>query len=149
MFLSFQFSTCLIKIWNSMIFLTGEPFHGQSFQSVTSGLQHVCSPLYFFTLRGGVELHTATSWATRSTKEELLKQQTSGNTDISRLEMARLTVKELFHGILFPGHLHTQDSLRLALKFQFRDTDILIVSYPKSGKKRGQTGQRDACSVAM
>uniref|UniRef100_A0A3Q3XBV7 Sulfotransferase n=1 Tax=Mola mola TaxID=94237 RepID=A0A3Q3XBV7_MOLML len=47
--------------------------------------------------------------------------------------MAKLTAKELFHGILFPGHLHSQDSLRLALKFQFRDTDILIVSYPKSG----------------
>ncbi|XP_070818609.1 sulfotransferase family 5A, member 1 [Chaetodon trifascialis] len=47
--------------------------------------------------------------------------------------MARLDVTEMFHGILFPGHLHTQDSLHLALKFPFQDTDILIVSYPKSG----------------
>ncbi|XP_015239936.1 PREDICTED: sulfotransferase family cytosolic 2B member 1-like [Cyprinodon variegatus] len=47
--------------------------------------------------------------------------------------MARLDVSEIFHGILFPGHLHTQDSLQLALKFQFQDTDVLIVSYPKSG----------------
>ncbi|KAM4597211.1 sulfotransferase family 5A, member 1 [Fundulus diaphanus] len=47
--------------------------------------------------------------------------------------MARLDVTEIFHGILFPGHLHTQDSLRLALRFQFQDTDVLIVSYPKSG----------------
>ncbi|XP_070689996.1 sulfotransferase family 5A, member 1 [Pempheris klunzingeri] len=47
--------------------------------------------------------------------------------------MARLDVLETFHGILFPGHLHTQDSLQLALKFPFQDTDILIVSYPKSG----------------
>ncbi|XP_076592839.1 sulfotransferase family 5A, member 1 [Chaetodon auriga] len=47
--------------------------------------------------------------------------------------MARLDVTEMFHGILFPGHLHTQDSLQLALKFPFQDTDILIVSYPKSG----------------
>lgn len=53
----------------------------------------------------------------------------------------KLDVMELFQGILFPGHLHTQDSLQLALKFPFQDTDILIVSYPKSGKKRGQTGQ--------
>ncbi|CAG5857155.1 sulfotransferase family 5A, member 1 [Menidia menidia] len=47
--------------------------------------------------------------------------------------MARLDVTETFHGISFPGHLHTQDSLQQALEFQFRDTDILIVSYPKSG----------------
>ncbi|XP_028257999.1 sulfotransferase family 5A, member 1 [Parambassis ranga] len=47
--------------------------------------------------------------------------------------MARLDVTEVFHGISFPGHLHTQESLEHALKFQFQDTDILIVSYPKSG----------------
>ncbi|RVE74392.1 hypothetical protein OJAV_G00022050 [Oryzias javanicus] len=47
--------------------------------------------------------------------------------------MARLDVTETFHEISFPGHLHTQDSLQRALKFQFQDTDILIVSYPKSG----------------
>uniref|UniRef100_A0A3Q2ZUR0 Sulfotransferase n=1 Tax=Kryptolebias marmoratus TaxID=37003 RepID=A0A3Q2ZUR0_KRYMA len=46
--------------------------------------------------------------------------------------MARLDVTEVFHGILFPGHLHTQDSLQRALEFPFQDTDILIVSYPKS-----------------
>ncbi|CAJ1049798.1 sulfotransferase family 5A%2C member 1 [Xyrichtys novacula] len=47
--------------------------------------------------------------------------------------MARLDVTEMFHGISFPGHLHTQDSLQFALKFPFQDSDILIVSYPKSG----------------
>uniref|UniRef100_A0A8C2YX10 Sulfotransferase n=1 Tax=Cyclopterus lumpus TaxID=8103 RepID=A0A8C2YX10_CYCLU len=47
--------------------------------------------------------------------------------------MARLDVVETFHGLFFPGHLHTQDSLQLALKFPFQDTDIIIVSYPKSG----------------
>ncbi|XP_053299348.1 sulfotransferase family 5A, member 1 [Pleuronectes platessa] len=47
--------------------------------------------------------------------------------------MARLDVTEMFHGISFPGHLHTQESLQLALRFPFRDTDVLIVSYPKSG----------------
>uniref|UniRef100_A0A667XVB5 Sulfotransferase n=1 Tax=Myripristis murdjan TaxID=586833 RepID=A0A667XVB5_9TELE len=47
--------------------------------------------------------------------------------------MARLDVTETFHGITFPGHLHTQDSLQSALRFPFQDTDILIVSYPKSG----------------
>ncbi|KAM9408279.1 sulfotransferase family 5A, member 1 [Pholidichthys leucotaenia] len=47
--------------------------------------------------------------------------------------MARLDVTEMFHGISFPGHLHTQESLELALKFPFQDTDILIVTYPKSG----------------
>ncbi|XP_077375582.1 sulfotransferase family 5A, member 1 [Festucalex cinctus] len=47
--------------------------------------------------------------------------------------MSRLDVAETFGGITFPGHLHTQESLQLALKFPFQDTDILIVSYPKSG----------------
>uniref|UniRef100_A0A8C6NZ04 Sulfotransferase n=1 Tax=Nothobranchius furzeri TaxID=105023 RepID=A0A8C6NZ04_NOTFU len=47
--------------------------------------------------------------------------------------MARLDATEMFHGILYPGHLHTQDSLQLAVKFQFQDTDVLIVSFPKSG----------------
>lgn len=55
--------------------------------------------------------------------------------------MARLDVMEMFHGISFPGHLHTQESLELSLKFPFQDTDILIVSYPKSGKQRQQTVQ--------
>lgn len=52
--------------------------------------------------------------------------------------MARLDVTETFHGISYPGHLHTQDSLQSAVKFQFQDTDILIVSYPKSGKRKPQ-----------
>ncbi|CAN9507153.1 unnamed protein product [Ophioblennius macclurei] len=47
--------------------------------------------------------------------------------------MARLDVTEIFHGISFPGHLHTQDSLQQAVEFNFKDTDIIIVSYPKSG----------------
>ncbi|XP_008291323.1 sulfotransferase family 5A, member 1 [Stegastes partitus] len=47
--------------------------------------------------------------------------------------MARLDVTESFHGISFPGHLHTQESLESAVKFLFKDTDVLIVSYPKSG----------------
>lgn len=47
--------------------------------------------------------------------------------------MARLDVVEIFHGISFPGHLHTQDSLQRAVEFPFQDTDIVIVSYPKSG----------------
>lgn len=55
--------------------------------------------------------------------------------------MARLDVMETFHGVSFPGHLHTQESLQRALNFPFQDTDILIVSYPKSGKKKGQTDQ--------
>lgn len=50
--------------------------------------------------------------------------------------MARLDVMEVFHDISFPGHLHTQESLQSALKFPFQDTDILIVSYPKSGKNK-------------
>ncbi|XP_061620237.1 sulfotransferase family 5A, member 1 [Phyllopteryx taeniolatus] len=47
--------------------------------------------------------------------------------------MSRLDATETFDGIKFPGHLHTQESLQLALRFPFQDTDIVIVSYPKSG----------------
>ncbi|KAF5906105.1 sulfotransferase family cytosolic 2B member 1-like, partial [Clarias magur] len=47
--------------------------------------------------------------------------------------MARLDVTETFQGITFPGHMHTQESLRYATNFKFQDTDILIVTYPKSG----------------
>ncbi|XP_022056993.2 sulfotransferase family 5A, member 1 [Acanthochromis polyacanthus] len=47
--------------------------------------------------------------------------------------MARLDVTEKFQGISFPGHLHTKDSLEFAVNFLFKDTDVLIVSYPKSG----------------
>ncbi|NP_001187828.1 sulfotransferase family 5A, member 1 [Ictalurus punctatus] len=47
--------------------------------------------------------------------------------------MARLEVTETFQGITFPGHLHTQESLRYGTNFKFQDSDILIVTYPKSG----------------
>ncbi|XP_061830776.1 sulfotransferase family 5A, member 1 [Nerophis lumbriciformis] len=47
--------------------------------------------------------------------------------------MSRLEVTEMFQGIKYPGHLHTQESLQRALSLPFQDTDVLIVSYPKSG----------------
>lgn len=49
--------------------------------------------------------------------------------------MARLDVAETFYNIKFPGHMHTQDSLNYAANFKFQDTDIVIVTYPKSGKE--------------
>lgn len=76
---------------------------------------------------------------TAQTHHTLQETKTSKQANVSRSDMARLDVTEVFHGISFPGHLHTQDSLQLALKFTFKDTDILIASYPKSGKKRRQT----------
>ncbi|XP_067392839.1 sulfotransferase 2B1-like [Emydura macquarii macquarii] len=47
--------------------------------------------------------------------------------------MDRMEVTETFDGIVLPGHLHTAESLRFARSFQFRDTDVLIATYPKSG----------------
>ncbi|KAL2088469.1 hypothetical protein ACEWY4_015368 [Coilia grayii] len=47
--------------------------------------------------------------------------------------MSRLDVTETFHGLTWPGHLHTQDSLNYATNFKFKDSDTLIVTYPKSG----------------
>lgn len=49
--------------------------------------------------------------------------------------MERLEVTETFAGIALPGHLHTKESLQFATTFPFRDTDVVIVTYPKSGER--------------
>ncbi|XP_048402155.1 sulfotransferase family 5A, member 1 [Stegostoma tigrinum] len=47
--------------------------------------------------------------------------------------MANLDMALQYSGINFPGHLHTMQSMQFAEEFKFHDTDILIVTYPKSG----------------
>uniref|UniRef100_A0A8C8S543 Sulfotransferase n=1 Tax=Pelusios castaneus TaxID=367368 RepID=A0A8C8S543_9SAUR len=47
--------------------------------------------------------------------------------------MDRMEVTETFAGMSLPGHLHTAESLRFASSFEFRDTDVVIATYPKSG----------------
>ncbi|KAM8945954.1 sulfotransferase 2B1-like [Pelodytes ibericus] len=47
--------------------------------------------------------------------------------------MDRMDVTETFAGIQLPGHLHTAESLKYAQEFQFKEGDIVIASYPKSG----------------
>ncbi|KAM5137849.1 sulfotransferase 2B1-like [Mantella aurantiaca] len=47
--------------------------------------------------------------------------------------MDRMSVTELYAGIQLPGHLHTQESLQYAQNFHFKEGDVLIVTFPKSG----------------
>uniref|UniRef100_A0A8C0X1P7 Sulfotransferase n=1 Tax=Castor canadensis TaxID=51338 RepID=A0A8C0X1P7_CASCN len=44
-------------------------------------------------------------------------------------------VVEVFDGIRFPGFMHTTESLKAACSFEFQDTDVLLVTFPKSGEK--------------
>lgn len=46
---------------------------------------------------------------------------------------ARMNTTEIFDGIRFPGFMHTPESLKAACSFQFQDTDVLLVTFPKSG----------------
>ncbi|KAM4722432.1 sulfotransferase 2B1-like [Rhinophrynus dorsalis] len=47
--------------------------------------------------------------------------------------MDRMAVTESIAGIQLPGHLHNTQSLQYAQEFQFKEGDIVIVTYPKSG----------------
>lgn len=44
-----------------------------------------------------------------------------------------MNTTEIFEGIRFPGFMHTLESLKVACAFQFQDTDVLLVTFPKSG----------------
>ncbi|XP_068594843.1 sulfotransferase 2B1-like [Brachionichthys hirsutus] len=59
--------------------------------------------------------------------------ETSKLVGLSLYDGARLDVTEMFQGFMFPGLLHTQESLHCAVNFPFQDTDIIIATYPKSG----------------
>ncbi|XP_028736611.1 bile salt sulfotransferase-like isoform X2 [Peromyscus leucopus] len=45
----------------------------------------------------------------------------------------RMNTTEIFDGVRFPGFMHTLESLKAACAFQFQDTDVLLVTFPKSG----------------
>ncbi|XP_043836600.1 sulfotransferase 1C3-like isoform X2 [Dromiciops gliroides] len=47
--------------------------------------------------------------------------------------MDRINLIDVFEGISLPRLLHTQETVHDATNFQFQDTDILLVTYPKSG----------------
>ncbi|CAN2389456.1 Sulfotransferase domain [Pristimantis euphronides] len=47
--------------------------------------------------------------------------------------MDRMDMTEELAGVKLPGHLHTPESLRYAQEFQFKEGDVLIATYPKSG----------------
>lgn len=39
----------------------------------------------------------------------------------------------LHHGLLLPTVAHTKESLKYAQDFHVEDTDVFVVTYPKSG----------------
>lgn len=39
----------------------------------------------------------------------------------------------LFHGLLLPKETHSAESLRFAQEFRLKDSDVVAVTYPKSG----------------
>ncbi|KAM4834009.1 sulfotransferase 2B1-like [Thomomys bottae] len=45
----------------------------------------------------------------------------------------RMHSEEVFNGVRLPGFMHTPESLQTACSFQFQDTDVLLVTFPKSG----------------
>ncbi|XP_044515320.1 sulfotransferase 2A1-like [Gracilinanus agilis] len=53
--------------------------------------------------------------------------------DAVQAEQGKTKVMEVFEGILLPVAIYSKESLQFARKFQFQDTDIFLVSYPKSG----------------
>jgi hypothetical protein len=57
-------------------------------------------------------------------------------------------VVEVFDGIRFPGFMHTTESLKAACSFEFQDTDVLLVTFPKSGEKLKLGPGRDSHTAA-
>uniref|UniRef100_A0A3P9MKE5 Uncharacterized protein n=1 Tax=Oryzias latipes TaxID=8090 RepID=A0A3P9MKE5_ORYLA len=39
-----------------------------------------------------------------------------------------------YHGILLPAVAHTKESLEYAENFSVKDSDVFVVTYPKSGE---------------
>lgn len=40
----------------------------------------------------------------------------------------------LFHGLLLPKETHSVESLKFAQEFRLKDSDVVVVTYPKSGR---------------
>lgn len=50
-------------------------------------------------------------------------------------DSTRMNTTEVFNGVRYPGYIHSLESLKAACSFQFQDTDVLLVTFPKSGER--------------
>uniref|UniRef100_A0A8D2ZP12 Sulfotransferase n=1 Tax=Scophthalmus maximus TaxID=52904 RepID=A0A8D2ZP12_SCOMX len=56
---------------------------------------------------------------------------------MTKAEMTEAELYSLYKGVYVPSSLYTPHSMKYYEDFSFRQDDIIIVTYPKSGERSG------------